>query len=106
MYDWSGRWLWHGIRKGGRERGTAEVYSERMTSVERGNRHVEELRVTHGNTCGWFIECWNVCNKCVSRTVNIQTSECFSDNTKSYVSFGWACGPFGRSRVTVEVRIF
>jgi hypothetical protein len=42
----------------------------------------------------------------VNRTVNSQTSECFSDNTKSYVSFGWACGSFGRSRLTVEVRIF
>ncbi len=43
MHDRFGRWLWHGIRKGGRERGTAEVYSERMTSVDRGNRHMEEL---------------------------------------------------------------
>jgi hypothetical protein len=85
------------------------VYSERMTSVECGNRHVEELRVTHGNTCGWFVvraQRWNVCNKCASRIVKFQTSKCFSDNITSHVSFGWTGGLLEQCRVTVEVRIF
>jgi hypothetical protein len=85
------------------------VYSERMTSVERGNRHVEELRVTHGNMCGCYNVFSSMCTAImytyVNGIVNIQTRECFSDKNSRYVSFGWTCCSIGRSRVIGEVRI-
>ncbi len=109
MCDRSDRWLCLGIRKVEWERGTAEVYSEGMTSVEHGNRHVEELRVTHGNMCGCYIEFRKMCTAIMytyaNGIVNIQTRECFSDNNSRYVSFGWTCCSIGWSRVIVEVRI-
>ncbi len=107
IHGGSGRWLWYEIEKGGWVRSTAELYSERRTPVERGNRHVEELRVTHGNTCCWFFiraQCWSVWNKCASIIVNFQMRKCLSDNISLHVSFGWTGGQLGQCSVTAKVR--
>jgi hypothetical protein len=104
MRGGSGRWLWYEIEKVRRERSTAEVYSEKKTPVERGIRHVEELRVTHGNMCGWFFiraKCWSVWNNCESIIVNVQIRKCLSDNITLHVLI---CGQLGQCSVTAKVR--
>jgi hypothetical protein len=93
MREWSGRWLCQEKRKGERERGTAEEYSDVMTSVERGARHEEELRVTHGNMCGCSKNSWNVSvaefYMYAEEIANINNSECFSDNNSRYELVDW-----------------
>jgi hypothetical protein len=97
MRECSDRWLCRWGGKGEWERGTADMYSEGVTSVERGNRHVEvvRLRVTHGNMCGCYNENTFTCKKLMSvfvcGIVDTQTVECISDINNLYLLLDVLC---------------
>jgi hypothetical protein len=90
MRECSDRWHCRRGGKGEWERGTADMYSEGVTSVERGDRHVEavRMRVTHGIMCGCYNENTFTCRKLMSvfvgGTVNTQYVECISDINSLY----------------------